>query len=57
MKIEEILKGIDIVSLTGDTDMLISNIEFDSRKVITGSVFVAIKGYSSDGHDFYSFCG
>ena len=51
-KIEEILKGIDIVSLNGERNISISNIEFDSRKVTTGSLFVAVKGYKSDGHDF-----
>lgn len=52
MQIEEILKGIDIVSLTGEKSTVISNIEFDSRKVTKGSLFVAVKGYKTDGHDF-----
>jgi UDP-N-acetylmuramoyl-L-alanyl-D-glutamate--2,6-diaminopimelate ligase len=52
MKIKEILDGIDIVSLNGDENTSISNIEFDSRKVTDGSLFVAVKGYNSDGHDF-----
>jgi UDP-N-acetylmuramoyl-L-alanyl-D-glutamate--2,6-diaminopimelate ligase len=54
MKIEEILKGIDVVSLTGTKNKGISSIEFDSRKVIRDSLFVAVKGYKSDGHDFIS---
>ncbi len=28
--------------------------ETDSRKVVKGSIFVAIKGHTVDGHDFYS---
>jgi UDP-N-acetylmuramoyl-L-alanyl-D-glutamate--2,6-diaminopimelate ligase len=52
MQIEEILKGIDIVSLTGKANAIISNIEFDSRRVTRGSLFVAVKGYKTDGHDF-----
>ena len=51
-KIDDILKGIDIISLKGDKKVIISNIEFDSRNVIAGSLFVAVKGYKSDGHDF-----
>src|SRR5665647_3644708 len=54
MKIEEILKGIEIVSLTGTKDKVISAIEFDSRRVKLDSLFVAVKGYKSDGHDFIS---
>jgi UDP-N-acetylmuramoyl-L-alanyl-D-glutamate--2,6-diaminopimelate ligase len=52
IKLTEILNGIDVISLTGDTEIFISKIEFDSRKVITGSLFVAVKGYTTDGHEF-----
>jgi len=52
MKMKELLKGIDVVSLTGRENAIISNIEFDSRKITKGSLFVAVKGYKSDGHDF-----
>jgi len=52
MKIEKILNGIDVVSLSGEKNMIISSIEFDSRNVTKGSLFVAVKGYKSDGHDF-----
>lgn len=52
MKTEEILKGIEVISLTGEMNVIISNIEFDSRKVTNGSLFVAVKGYKSDGHEF-----
>ena len=54
MKIEKILKGIDIVSVTGTKNTVITGIEFDSRKVTPGSLFVAVKGYKTDGHDFIS---
>jgi len=52
MTIKEILKGIDVVSLTGKKNPVISNIEFDSRNVTSGSLFVAVEGYKTDGHDF-----
>ena len=52
MKIKEILNGIDVVSLSGDDTAQVSNIEFDSRKVTGGSLFVAVKGYNTDGHDY-----
>jgi UDP-N-acetylmuramoyl-L-alanyl-D-glutamate--2,6-diaminopimelate ligase len=52
MTIREILNGIDIVSLTGEQNPVISGLEFDSRKVVGGSLFIAVKGYKSDGHDF-----
>jgi UDP-N-acetylmuramoyl-L-alanyl-D-glutamate--2,6-diaminopimelate ligase len=52
MRIEEVLKGIDVVSVSGAKDRVISGVEFDSRKVKNGSLFVAVKGYKSDGHDY-----
>ena len=52
IKIEEILKGITVVSVTGTKNKSISGVEFDSRKVKKDSLFVAVKGYKSDGHEF-----
>jgi UDP-N-acetylmuramoyl-L-alanyl-D-glutamate--2,6-diaminopimelate ligase len=52
MRIEEILKGIDTVSVKGDSGISVSGIEFDSRNVTPGSLFIAVKGSKSDGHDF-----
>jgi UDP-N-acetylmuramoyl-L-alanyl-D-glutamate--2,6-diaminopimelate ligase len=52
MKIDEILKGIDIVSVTGERNNVVSAIEFDSRNVTPGSLFIAVKGYKTDGHDY-----
>ena len=40
MKIEEILKGIDIVSIKGTKDRIVSGIDFDSRKVKKDSMFM-----------------
>jgi len=54
IKIEEILNGFEVVSVNGAINRVISSIEFDSRKVRKDSLFVAVKGYKSDGHDFIS---
>jgi UDP-N-acetylmuramoyl-L-alanyl-D-glutamate--2,6-diaminopimelate ligase len=52
MRIGEILKGIELVSFSGDKNTGISGIEFDSRKVTGGSLFIAVRGTTTDGHDF-----
>lgn len=52
MRIDEILKGIDVKSITGAAGNDVSGIEFDSRNISSGSLFVAVKGYKSDGHDY-----
>lgn len=51
-ELKKILKGIDIKSFSGKRDRMISNIVFDSRKVVPGSLFVAVRGLKNDGHDF-----
>ena len=50
--LKEILNNISIVELSGSTSVEISNIQFDSRKVTKGSLFVAQKGSAYDGHLF-----
>ncbi len=50
--IEDITGGIEILHRTGEKDPMIGNIEFDSRKVTPGTLFVAVKGTKSDGHDY-----
>jgi len=52
MQIEKILKGIDVISITGKSNISVSNIEFDSRNVAAGSLFIAVKGYKTDGHNY-----
>ncbi|WP_281235186.1 UDP-N-acetylmuramoyl-L-alanyl-D-glutamate--2,6-diaminopimelate ligase [Flavobacterium gelatinilyticum] len=53
MKIlKDILYKAAIESVTGSTEIGIQKIEFDSRKVQSEDVFVAIRGSLSDGHDY-----
>lgn len=52
ISVEEILKGIENVSVKGKLNGTIENIGFDSRQVTPGSLFVAVSGTRSDGHDF-----
>jgi len=52
ISVKDLIKNINVVSLTGDENKAIDNIEFDSRKVKPGTLFVAVKGTRSDGHDF-----
>ena len=50
--LSDILDGLAFTELQGSADMEISAIVFDSRKVIPGSLFVAVKGTLVDGHDY-----
>lgn len=50
--LKDILYRVSIEAVHGATDVTISKIEFDSRKVESNTAFVAIKGTLSDGHDY-----
>ncbi len=52
MELDIILNDIEILSFSGERNREIENIVFDSRKVTENSLFVAVKGSKSDGHDF-----
>ena len=52
MTLESLIKDSGSVLIAGDGTIEISSICCDSRKVIHGSLFVAIKGYANDGHDY-----
>ena len=52
MRLEDIIKGTNAVILHGTADTQISSICSDSRKACAGSLFIAVKGFAADGHDF-----
>lgn len=54
MELERVIEGIELISITGDKNRIIENISFDSRNVSGGSLFVAVKGSKSDGHNYIS---
>ncbi|NJK95531.1 MAG: UDP-N-acetylmuramoyl-L-alanyl-D-glutamate--2,6-diaminopimelate ligase [Bacteroidales bacterium] len=50
--ISDILQGLRVTKLEGDTGKMISAICFDSRKVTLDCVFVATRGTVVDGHKY-----
>ena len=53
MKIlSDILKFVEVAKVIGNVEMPVTAIEFDSRKVQSGCLFVAIKGTLTNGHDY-----
>jgi len=57
MKIlKDILYKVALTQVVGPTDIVISAIQFDSRKVADGTLFVAVKGTQVDGHNYINQC-
>ena len=52
MKLQELLKNIKPTTIEGNTDVEITGVNIDSRKIKDGHLFVAMKGTQVDGHKF-----
>ena len=52
MRLDRIIRGSGCTITAGSGILEIDAICSDSRKVTKGSVFVAVKGFASDGHDY-----
>lgn len=52
--LKQLLYGLRIVEITGNPDVAISSVEFDSRRIARGALFVATTGTAADGHQFIS---
>ncbi|NNC34109.1 MAG: UDP-N-acetylmuramoyl-L-alanyl-D-glutamate--2,6-diaminopimelate ligase [Croceitalea sp.] len=52
--LKDILYGVGLKAVGGDTNVLVNQIHFDSREVGMDDVFVAIKGLVTDGHIYIS---
>jgi len=52
MELRKLLIGLEGVKAKGDLQIDITGITRDSREVKKGNMFVAIKGFESNGHDY-----
>ena len=52
MKLSELLKNVQPITIIGDADVEVTGIKIDSRQIQPGYLFVAIKGTQTDGHRF-----
>ena len=52
--LREILYKVEINSISGNTSLEVNNIEFDSRLIKEGDIYVAVNGVNVDGHTFIS---
>jgi UDP-N-acetylmuramoyl-L-alanyl-D-glutamate--2,6-diaminopimelate ligase len=52
MNWKELISEVTAVGIEGDTEQQITGIEYDSRRVRPGAVFVAMKGGTTDGNRY-----
>lgn len=48
----DILFKVQLTAVKGLTDIAVASVQIDSRQVQRGSLFIAVKGSASDGHQF-----
>jgi len=53
MKLNELIKGLNYLKITKDTDIEIKNLTINSKAVTPFDLFICITGKSTDGHNFY----
>ena len=52
MELKKLLKGLEGVKAKGNIDIDVKGIEMNSKNVKEGYMFIAIKGFSTDGHKY-----
>ena len=52
MKLQELLKNVDVLETNVSMDTEITGVYYDSRKVMPGGLFVAVTGFAADGNRF-----
>ena len=53
MELTELINSLHVIQVAGNVQRRdVTGIFYDSRKVVKGSIFVAIKGFNVDGHRF-----
>lgn len=50
--LKKILENIDYQILQGDINVEFNDFQYDSRKINNNDIFICIKGFQSDGHNF-----
>lgn len=52
MKLNELLKGVEVLEIRGEGNPEINGVHYNSSKISQGGLFVAIVGYKTDGHKY-----
>lgn len=52
MRLDSIIRNSGVTASRGSLEVVVTDICSDSRKVVPGAMFIAVKGYGVDGHAF-----
>ena len=54
MKLENLVKGLNVLEVRGDLQREIDGVQIDSRRITNGDLFIAVNGTAVDGHNYIS---
>ena len=52
MKLEKLVSKLDVLAVQGDMERDITGVQIDSRQIVDGNLFVAVRGTVADGHNY-----
>ena len=52
MKLADLLKGVEVTELKAPPELEIADVCYDSRRAAADTLFVAVRGFESDGHRY-----
>lgn len=52
VRLSELVSGLETCSLSGEDDVYVESLSYDSRSVTAGSLFFCVPGLKRDGHEF-----
>lgn len=52
MRLKSLLQGLDYELIQGSIDTEVNNVNYNSKEIADGDMFICIKGYTSDGHKY-----
>ena len=52
MKLADLLKGVEVTELKAPPELEIDDVCYDSRRAAADTLFVAVRGFESDGHRY-----
>ena len=52
MKLKDLLQGVEVLKASVNMETEITSVVYDSRKVVPGSLFVAVTGFVTDGNRY-----
>ncbi|MBQ6964980.1 MAG: UDP-N-acetylmuramoyl-L-alanyl-D-glutamate--2,6-diaminopimelate ligase [Bacteroidaceae bacterium] len=52
MKLKELVSNVNVLETRGDMEREIHGVQIDSRQIVGGDLFVAVRGTVADGHNY-----